>query len=81
MLTHHKDPVEDYGGDYCNDLEELTPELDSSRWLDHYYQFDSNHWGSFADTTHVRTKFYLITNNSSITNQRSHELAWYFMIY
>ncbi|XP_033138411.1 NAC domain-containing protein 69 [Brassica rapa] len=24
MLTHHKDPVEDYGGDYCNDLEELT---------------------------------------------------------
>ncbi|KAF3611894.1 hypothetical protein DY000_02044216 [Brassica cretica] len=52
MLTHHKDPVEDYGGDYCNDLEELTPELDSSRWLDHSYQFDSNHWGSFADTTH-----------------------------
>uniref|UniRef100_M4EWW2 NAC domain-containing protein n=1 Tax=Brassica campestris TaxID=3711 RepID=M4EWW2_BRACM len=81
MLTHHKDPVEDYGGDYCNDLEELTPELDSSRWLDHSYQFDSNHWGSFADTTHVRTKFYLITDNSSTANQRSHELAWYFMIY
>ncbi|KAG5374627.1 hypothetical protein IGI04_039223 [Brassica rapa subsp. trilocularis] len=75
MLTHHKDPVEDYGGDYWNDLEELTPELDSSRCLDHSYQFDSNHWGSFAQTTHVRTKFYLITDNSSITNQRSHELA------
>lgn len=80
MLTHNKDPVEDYGGDYCNDLEELIPEIDSCRWLDHSYQFDNNHWGSFADTTHVRTKIILLNENSSVTTKDPTSSRGIFMI-
>lgn len=45
---YYKDFVEDYGGDYWNDLEELILEFDSFRCFDYFYQFDSNYWGSFV---------------------------------
>ncbi|CAH2039174.1 unnamed protein product [Thlaspi arvense] len=54
MLMENKNIVEDYGGDYCNDLEDLLPEVHTTNWLDHSqysHQFDHFHWGSFTDIT------------------------------
>ncbi|VVA89703.1 unnamed protein product [Arabis nemorensis] len=51
--------VEDYGGDYCNGLEELLPEYHNTNWLNHSHQYSiqSDHfrWESFAYMSHVRT--------------------------
>lgn len=64
MLIQNKNHVEDYGGDYCNDLEELIPEFDSTSWFGHYsYQFDHFDCGSFADITHVRTNTIMVGKN------------------
>lgn len=63
MLIQNKNHVEDYGGDYCNDLEELIPEFDSTSWFGHSYQFDHFHCGSFADITHVRTNTIMVNKN------------------
>jgi len=51
MLTENKN--EDYGGDYCNGLDELLQVYHTDKWIDHH-QFDHFHWDCFTDLTHVR---------------------------
>lgn len=55
MLTENKN--EDYGGDYCNGLDELLPVYNTNKWIDHSqysHQFDHFHWDCFTELTQVR---------------------------
>ncbi|XP_023632870.1 NAC domain-containing protein 1 [Capsella rubella] len=50
VMMGNKNIVEDNGGDYCNDLEELLPEFHTTNWFD-YSQFDHFLEGSFINIT------------------------------
>ncbi|KAL1220320.1 NAC domain-containing protein 62 [Cardamine amara subsp. amara] len=44
MLTENKNTVEDYGGDYCNDLEELLPKFHTTKTISNG---KNPSWGSY----------------------------------